>query len=201
VFALTVRKLKNKIMKNILYISSLIILLFSCSKDKNKESCFKGRDKGDGTISFYVDGKLWQNSCEFNNDGSINGTANESMNVISYDSKTNFGIEGTIWNSSKIYLGLTTLLENETCEVGNCSPIYEGIFDSFDVCKISLYFNNKEYVSKRDNGFIKTTKFENYQDSSTGKWVFNSEGIFEATLFNVKDSTDFVKITDGFWNN
>jgi hypothetical protein len=83
-------------MKNILYISSLIILLFSCTKDKNKESCFKGRDKGDGTISFYVDGKLWQNSCEFNNDGSINGTANESMYVGHYNNFQNMEIVGKI---------------------------------------------------------------------------------------------------------
>jgi hypothetical protein len=77
--------------------------------------------------------------------------------------------------------------------------IYDGLLDPFDYSKMTLLYNNKEYISKRDNGFIKITK--RIDGSDDNNLPSHHEGIFEVTLFNVKDSTDFVKITDGFWNN
>ncbi|MGB1219502.1 MAG: hypothetical protein ACPG4W_06970 [Flavobacteriales bacterium] len=180
-------------MKSLLLLTTLA-LFASCDKDTD---CFQGRDKGDGTVSFYVDGKLWQNSCEYNNKGSINGTANESMGAGFYDNKVHVAVTGKIWGQSTLYIGITTVSINEICSLGNGLPIYTGALDPFDHCKITLFYKDKEYVSKQGHGFIEIQKneYDNIND------IGHFEGIFEATLFNIEDSTDSISITDGFWNN
>lgn len=181
-------------MKWILYLL-MGTMLHSCQKEE--QGCFKGRDKGDGTLSFYIDGELWQNSCEWNNTGSINGTANSSMGLYGGSNENEISVYAKQWNKSLIYIGLVTTVVDEVCIFGEGLLIYDGIIDPFDHCKITLSYNNKEYLSMENNGFAKITK----RGYDTINNIGHNEGIFQATLRNVEDSTDLVSITDGFWNN
>lgn len=170
-------------------------MLHSCQKEE--QGCFNGRDKGDGTISFYIDGELWQNSCEWNNTGSINGTANNSMGLYGYDDHQNIEVYGVQWGESRIYIGLTSSVLNEVSVFGDGLLIYDGILDPFDHSKITLSYDNKEYLSLENKGFAMITR----REYDTINDIFHKEGVFQATLCNVEDSTDLVSITDGFWNN
>ena len=181
-------------MKWIMYLV-LITLLLGCKKCE--DDCFTGRDKGDGTLSFYIDGKLWQNSCEWNNNGSINGTPNNSMGLFGYDYHQNLEVFGVQWRKSRIYIGLTTPIVNEVSILGEGLLIYSGLSDPFDHSKITLYYKDKEYLSMENNGFAMITK----RAYDTINNIGHNEGVFEATLRNIEDSTDLVEITDGFWNN
>ncbi|MGB0428264.1 MAG: hypothetical protein ACPGEC_04985, partial [Flavobacteriales bacterium] len=90
-------------MKNMIII--LILLSFTqCKKDQDSEE----RRTGDKTVSFYLNGKLWQNSLELAYGGSINGTGMYSAKFLSgYNYQTPFvSVEGNIWNHSKLFIML-----------------------------------------------------------------------------------------------
>ena len=107
------------------------------------------------------------------------------------------GIYSKQWNKSLIYIGLTTSIVNEVSIFGQGLLIYDGNIDPFDHSKITLYYKDKDYLSMENNGFAMITK----RAYDTINNIGHNEGVFEATLRNIEDSTDLVEITDGFWNN
>lgn len=179
-------------MKTIRIIVLILILFSSCNKDQTEE-----RRLGDSTISFLINDNLWQNSDEFNNEGSINGTVNKSMYVIYTNSADAYSIVGKIWGNSVIYLSLVNRNSNNTFLLGDGHGLFSSLLDPFYQSTISLSFNDKVYTSKENEGFISLSKDE-YDSVNEIKYF---EGTFEATLYNVDDPFDIIEITDGKFNN
>jgi hypothetical protein len=168
-----------------------ILLAFSCKKEEE-------RRLDDGTISFYMNGELWQNSEFGKNSG---GISSESFEVKSSLSDSNVSILGKIWNESAFYIGLKKGLAQELFEINISNGFNEWNLDKFEVNHIN--FNSKKlgtFISKKNSGWVKITRFEHFQDAE-GEWHFHYEGEFEVTLYNKDDPSDIIEITDGQFNN
>jgi hypothetical protein len=84
-----------KLMKNSLLLIIPILLAFSFKKEEE-------RRLGDGTISFYMNGELWQNS-EY---GKTSGGITSKSYSFVINSKNNRGVSGALWNESTFYFFL-----------------------------------------------------------------------------------------------
>lgn len=182
----------------------LILLSFTqCKKDQDSEE----RRTGDKTVSFYLNGKLWQNSLELAYGGSINGTGMYSAKFLSgYNYQTPFvSVEGNIWNHSKLFIMLPLMDTIQTNIPDNYNmDDSHGHIKTFwqyrDRNHMVYKFNNIKYLSKKDNGWAEVTRWE-IQENSDGTSTLHYEGKFEAILYNENDPLDSLIITDGLWNN
>lgn len=168
------------------------LLLNSCSKEPSEKRHF-----GDNTISFLINDNLWQNSDEYNNNGSINGTANESMYVIYTSSADAYSVVGKIWGKSVLYLGMVNRNADNDFLLGHGHGQFSSLLDPFNQNTISLSLDNKIYISRENEGFISITKDE--YDAEIN--IRHFEGKFEATLYNIDDPSDIINIVDGKFNN
>jgi hypothetical protein len=179
-----------KILNKTILILLPILLAFSCKKEEE-------RRLGDGTISFYMNGELWQNSEFGKNSGGINS---ESYLFIT-NSKENIGVSGHVWGESTLYFFLVKGKKEGEFHLKQSNGL-----NSFSADKSSqnhMNFNSKKlgsYLSTENSGWVKVTKYEHYQDSK-GEWHLDYEGEFEATLYNKDDPSDIIEITDGRFNN
>ncbi len=176
-------------MKKLLFtiITLSLVLLISCNKDEEK------RRLGDHTISFYLNGELWQNSRLVSTTG---GISTNSYNF--YGKGENIRtVRASNWDKGTMYLSMSQRTDINVYPLGNNNDIYSYHSDPFDTNLMRLRNNDKMYLSKEGYGWAEITVY--YYD--TINQVGHYEGIFEATLFNENDSTDIIHITDGRWNN
>ena len=191
-------------MKNMIII--LILLSFTqCKKDQDSEE----RRTGDKTVSFYLNGKLWQNSLELAYGGSINGTGMYSAKFqASYADvpKPFVSVEGNIWNHSKLFIMLPLMDTIQANIPGNYNmDNSHGYIDTgweFRNMNHMVYkLNNIKYLSKENKGWAEVTRWET-QKNNNGNWnILHYEGKFEAILYNENDPLDSLIITDGLWND
>jgi uncharacterized protein YegP (UPF0339 family) len=180
-----------KLIKNSLLLIIPILLAFSCKKEEE-------RRLGDGTISCYINGKLWQNS-EFGS--SSGGIKSNSYSFVIDPSNDNRGVYGHIWDESTFYFFLVKGKKEGEFKLKQSNGL--NIFASDNSTHDHMNFHSKKlgsYLSKENSGWIKVTKYEHYQDSK-GEWHLDYEGEFEATLYNKDDPSDIIEITDGRFNN
>tara|TARA_B100000795_G_scaffold259272_1_gene234119 strand:+ start:310 stop:888 length:579 start_codon:yes stop_codon:yes gene_type:complete len=177
---------------------SLLLLTSACKKVEVEEP----RRFGDGTISFFVDGKLWQNSNSYNNTGSINGTGNSSSSFYSKPEKGIYTVFGRIWEEevSMFYIAMVNQNKESTYYLQNGNGVITYPADPLDANHMTLWISksNKTYISKEGYGWVKQTVI--FSDS-THTGVKDRYGTFEVTLFNESNSNDFIQITDGRFNN
>jgi hypothetical protein len=180
-----------KILNKTILLILPILLAFSCKKEEE-------RRLGDGTISFYMNGELWQNSEFGKNSG---GIGSNSYSFVIDPSNDNRGIMGKIWGESVIYFFLVDGKKEGEFKLDKSNGV--NIFASDNSSKEHMNFHSQKlgsYLSKKNSGWVKVTKYEHYQDSK-GEWHQNFEGEFEATLYNKDDPSDIIEITDGRFNN
>jgi hypothetical protein len=163
-----------------------ILLALSCKKEEE-------RRLGDGTISFYMNGELWQNSAVGNTIGGINSKSYRFRGGLE---EVNRSFKGIVWDESLIYVGVSNG-SNNYYELGNGKNVDIHLLDDFKNNKMTFKYNSKVYLSRKNEGYIKYTKL--YADSINK--VSHIEGVFEATLYNKDDSSDIIEITDGRFNN
>ncbi len=176
-------------MKKLLFtiVTLSLVLLFSCKKEEEE------RRLGDHTISFYLNGNLWQNSpipsttSGINTDSHFFWVKNENINTV----------EASNWDKGTMYLSMSQRGENDIYLLGNNNGALNSDSDPFDTNLMRLSNNDKMYFSKEGYGWAEITVY--YYDTINN--IRHYEGIFEATLFNENDSTDNIHITDGRWNN
>jgi hypothetical protein len=179
-----------KLIKNTLLLIFPILLAFSCKKEEE-------RRLGDGTISCYINGELWQNS-EF---GSSSGGIKSESHSFVINSKKNRGVSGYLWDNSTLYFFLVNGKTKGKFNLNESDGINQLLLDKST--QEHMNFHSKKigsYLSKENSGWVKVTKYEHYQDSK-GEWHQNFEGEFEATLYNKDDPSDIIEITDGRFNN
>ena len=198
----------NTIVKSTLKTTLLVGLFISLMA----ASCKKGgvepeevRRTGDGTISFFVDGELWQNSAGTGHSWTPGGGATYSYSFYSELEKDNYTVKGKVWDESVFYNSIfyMALVDKGTDSIyhlQNGNGVMTSAIDPFDVNHITLSIEGggKTYISKENFGWVKQTVI--FSDS-THTGVKDRYGTFEATLFNEEDSTDFIQITDGRWDN
>ncbi len=176
-------------MKKILFtiITLSLVLFISCDKDKEE------RRLGDHTISFYLDGKLWQNS----EGNSVTGGISSNSYTFNGEGENIRAITARNWDKGAMYLSMSQRTDNNIYPLGNNNGILSYHTDPFDTNLMRLRNHDKMYLSKEGYGWAEITV--DYYD--TINQVGHFEGNFEATLFNENDSTDVIQITDGRWNN
>jgi hypothetical protein len=176
--------------KTILLLLLPILFAFSCKKEEE-------RRLGDGTISFYMNGELWQNS-EF---GSSSGGIKSKSYSFMLNLKNNRGVSGTLWDESTFYFFLINGKKEGDFKLNPSNGINELLSDKSTHDHMNLHSKKLgSYLSKENSGWVKVTKYEHYQDSK-GEWHLDYEGEFEATLYNKDDPSDIIEITDGRFNN
>jgi hypothetical protein len=178
-----------KLIKNSLLLIIPILLAFSCKKEEE-------RRLGDGTISFYMNGELWQNSEFGKNSGGINS---ESYSFV-INSKENRGVSGKVWGESTFYFFLIHGKETGQFVLGKSITANDFWSDKSENNHMNFTTKKGMYLSKNNSGWVKVTKVELYQDDE-GEWHLHYEGEFEATLYNKDDPSDIIEITDGRFNN
>jgi hypothetical protein len=173
-----------KILNKTILLLLPILLAFSCKKEEE-------RRLGDGTISFYMNGELWQNSEIGKHSG---GIKSKSYNFFGNDEEGFRTIKGIIWDESCIYIGLSVKKNNHYFPLGNGKNITSYYYDDFKENKMTLKLDNHIYISKKGFGYVEYTKH-------TINSIGHIEGVFEATLYNKDDPSDIIEVTDGRFNN
>ncbi len=171
-----------------------IFLLFSfsrCTKDSSES-----RRTGNGTISCYINGKLWQNSESSKTIGGINS---KSMSLLGGIETSYFSVSGRKWGESILYCMMAHAREDNEMEyvLDDSKGYLSYALDEKKDNTIAFRKNDIIYISKENEGWIKKTTF--YYDSVNN--VTHYEGTFEATLYNQNDPTDILYITDGKFND
>lgn len=167
-----------------------IFLLFSfsrCTKDSSES-----RRTGNGTISCYINGKLWQNSESTKTTG---GIISNSMSVNTNSKREYFSFFGRKWGDSKLYLMMVEDRKStgDTYLLDDSQGIMDFALDTREYNTI-VFFNDKgKYLSKSDQGWIKKVEFTDNVVNN----IFLYKGTFEATLYHENDPTDIIYITDG----
>jgi len=179
---------KIRLMKKLLFtiITLSLVLLFSCKEEEE-------RRLGDHTISFYLDGKLWQNS----KGNSVTGGISLASYSFYGEGENIRAVDASNWDKGTMYLSMSQRGDNGIYLLGNNNGIYGYGSDPFDTNLMPLRNHDKMYLSKEGYGWAEITV--DYYDTINN--IRHYEGIFEATLFNENDSTDVIHITDGRWNN
>ncbi len=175
-------------MKKLLIALSLVLFI-SCVQEEEEEK----RRLGDHTVSFYLNGKLWQNSKRRLTVGGIN------TNSYSFWGKDGniHTVSANVWDKGRMYLSMSQRGENNIYTLGDNNGVYSYSSDPFDTNLMRVIHNNKIYLSKEGQGWAEITVYSYDTTNQIGHY----EGIFEAKLFNEDDSTDIIRLTDGRWNN
>ncbi len=177
-------------MKKLLFTLSFVLFI-SCVQEEEEVEV---RRLGDHTISFYLNGKLWQNSKITSTTG---GISTSSYSFYEEPENNNHTVRASNWSKGTMYLSLSQRANNGIYPIGNNNEIVSYPSDPFDTNLMRLTHNGKMYFSKKDHGWAEITVL--YFD--TANKTRHYEGIFEATLFYENDSTDIIRLTDGRWNN
>lgn len=184
----------------------LIFILLSFSQCKNGQDP-EERRVGDKTVSFYINGDLWQNSSELGYGGSINGTGLHSTTFYVGPNYTTpyVSVEGNIWYDSKLFimLPLKDTLQNNIPNVYQFDDSHGHIKTYWDYRNMNhMVFKkgNTKYLSKKNKGWAEVSRWETYQNLDES-WMLHYEGRFEAILYNENNPLDSLIITDGLWNN
>lgn len=174
---------------------------FSCLKDEEK------RTYEDDSLSFYLNGKLWQSSRNQGGGGLFGSADGCSIYYNTYYDYFELKAYSDYDNQPSISILLpnpsvsdSTFFEFET------NPTNAGIF--YGDCETNYihlryilgYKNTKLYLGKLNSGNLKFTRMEESHDES-GLPIRHYEGVFNATLYNIDDPNDAVVIKDGYFNN
>ncbi len=179
------------------------VFLISCSLFEKEEK----RVFGDDTLSFYMNGELWQSSSNNGSPGLFGsadgcsigyGTYSEAIEISSYENDDNMptikmGLKTPEVDNPYYFTFQEDTLNHEI-------SYHNYAFNFIRLRKIIGYKNVKAYQCKGHSAFVELTRYEIGVDSN-GQAYQHIEGRFEATLYNTKDTNDVIFIEDGYFNN
>jgi len=165
---------------HILFLFSFLFLLTSQSCKKKEKL-----PEGDHTLYCYIDGELFVPEGDCNVASTM--PCQDALNFIKHENdyfiahaknnEENINLRFCIlnWEEGKFYLSKNN-----------------GDFYDLSNNNAAIFKDNKLYISHDNSGWV---KFE--QASPDG----DTKGTFEFTLYNVEDSTDVIRVTDGHFDD